>query len=385
MPKYKHIQWSGRFMPILIVCFLLFYEAPAQKSELTHIVFTSDLHFGLYKSTFRGNSQVSAASVNAYMLKAMASLVNSQLPKDGKIGSGEKVASISALIITGDIVNRQEIGIQSASKSWEEFSSLYLYKNIFPAQKNHPQICLLPGNHDISNLVGYHKPMNPLFDSSSYLGIYRYMFPDSNQATKIDYPKERIHYSKNFAGIHFVFLNLWPDSAERKWIEDDLSGIDTSTPVLLFAHSSPDVEAKFFINPNTDHTVNSKDKFENLLSEEFQDGLQVADSAKQEQQAFAEFVRRHPTIKAYFHGHSNFTEFYTWQGPDSSLQLPCIRVDSPLKGKFSAKDESQLSFELITIDSTNRSIIVRECFWNKNWKSLEGSNVSFGSNFIIKL
>jgi len=380
-----HTQVNVRLLSVYFVCLLLFFEASAQKSNLTHIVFTSDLHFGLNRNSFRGNTQVTSYAVNAEMLKAMAGLVNSQLPTDGKIGSGEKITSISALIIAGDIVNRQEIGIQSARKSWDEFASLYISKNLFPAQKKQPQIFLLPGNHDVSNMVGYHKPMDPLLDTSSYLGMYRFMFPDSNQVTKINYPKNRIHYSKDLTGIHFVFLNLWPDSAERKWMDEDLSRLDSSTPVVLFAHSFPDVEARFFINPNTDHSVNSKDKFENLLSEAFKDGIQVSDTAKLEQQAFAEFVSRHPTIKAYFHGHANFTEFYTWSGPDSSLQLPCIRVDSPLKGKFSAKDESQLSFELITIDSTNRSIIIRECFWNKYWKSLEGSNVYFGSNFIIKL
>jgi hypothetical protein len=35
-----------------------------------------------------------------------------------------------------------------------------------------------------------------------------------------------------------------------------------------------------------------------------------------------------------------------------------------MKGKFSAKDETLLSFELITIDTRKRTVTVRECRWN---------------------
>lgn len=379
------MQVNVRLLSVYFVCLLLFFEASAQKSNLTHIVFTSDLHFGLNRNSFRRNTQVTSYAVNAEMLKAMAGLVNSQLPTDGKIGSGEKITSISALIIAGDIVNRQEIGIQSARKSWDEFASLYLSKSLIPTQKKQPQIFLLPGNHDVSNMVGYHKPMDPLLDSSSYFGIYRFMFPDSNQVTKINYPQNRIHYSKDVSGIHFVFLNLWPDSAERKWMEEDLSYLDSSTPVLLFAHSFPDVETRFFIYPNTDHSINPNDKFENLLSEECKDGLQVSDTAKLEQQAYADYVNRHPTIKAYFHGHENFTEFYTWQGPNGECSLPCIRVDSPLKGKFSSKEEKILSFELISINQVNQTLVIRECLWNTNWQINKKSSVVFGKSFQLNL
>ena len=44
--------------------------------------------------------------------------------------------------------------------------------------------------------------------------------------------------------------------------------------------------------------------------------------------------------------------------------LHCFRVDSPMKGKISSKDETKLSFELITIDVDKQQLTVRECLWN---------------------
>jgi hypothetical protein len=69
-------------------------------------------------------------------------------------------------------------------------------------------------------------------------------------------------------------------------------------------------------------------------------------------------------IKAYFHGHNNYTEYYEYKGPEKNVSLPCFRVDSPMKGRFSAKDETLLSFEVITIDTRKRTLTVRECRWN---------------------
>jgi hypothetical protein len=37
-----------------------------------------------------------------------------------------------------------------------------------------------------------------------------------------------------------------------------------------------------------------------------------------------------------------------------------------MKGKYSAKDEKKLAFELVSIDTKNKSISVREILWNKS-------------------
>ena len=69
-------------------------------------------------------------------------------------------------------------------------------------------------------------------------------------------------------------------------------------------------------------------------------------------------------IKAYFHGDKNYCEFYTWTGVDGSIRLPVFRVDSPMKGEFSAGDEALLSFLVATVDMEARRLTVRECLWN---------------------
>jgi hypothetical protein len=147
-------------------------------------------------------------------------------------------------------------------------------------------------------------------------------------------------------------------------MEEDLKGLAPGTPVLLFTHSMPELEARFFTNPNGEHTINSKDKFENLLPEVFRDGQSVKDTAVYEERALAQFLKRHPEIRAYFHGHNNWNEFYDWQAPDKDLSLPCFRADSPMKGRVSAKDETKLSFQLISIDTRIKTMTVRECRWN---------------------
>src|SRR5450432_2673761 len=69
------------------------------------------------------------------------------------------------------------------------------------------------------------------------------------------------------------------------------------------------------------------------------------------QRELAAFVKAHPNIKAYFHGHNNGNEFYDWRGVDSDVTLPTFRVDSPMKGAVSGNDETKLSFQLVSIDT----------------------------------
>ena len=83
-------------------------------------------------------------------------------------------------------------------------------------------------------------------------------------------------------------------------------------PAFIFTHADPYSEARFFRNPNGDNSINSTDKFENLVSETFKDVLNVKDSTIEEQKGFASFLHSHPNIKAYFHGHSNYAEYYEW-------------------------------------------------------------------------
>jgi hypothetical protein len=277
-----------------------------------------------------------------------------------------QVGAIDALVITGDIANRQEKGVQSAARSWHQFEDDWAVLDTRTAKGERTPLWLLPGNHDVSDAIGYHKPMHPARDASSMAGIYNYMLHPAVSRTKdnYDYGKDKVHYKKDIGGVHMLFLNLWPDSEERAWMDKDLDTLKPGTPVLLFAHSIPDVEARFFTNPNGDHAIDSADKFENLLPEVFQDGSRTGEPALAEQRAFVAWLKKHPAVRAYFHGHENNTEFYQWHGPDNDISLPCFRVDSPMKGKYSAKNETLLSFQLISIDTKTLTMTVQECLWN---------------------
>jgi hypothetical protein len=292
---------------------------------------------------------------------------------------------MDALVITGDIANRMEVGIQTATKSWAEFKTVFIDSlHLLKANTNaKATLFVVPGNHDMSNAIGFHRPMNPKKDPASMLGIYNLMFPQ-NQVLKFDSSLNRIHYSKDIKNVHFIFLSLYPDSAERVWMEQDLKKVSISTPVLLFAHSIPEVEPRFFENPNGIHDINEEDKFENLVPERYKDGKDVKGETTIEQVAFTNFVKKHPNIKVYFHGHENFTQYYTYQGPNKDINLQCIRTDSPMKGRASAKDESKLAFELVSINTNTGMLTVREVLWNANVNSNKTFQWGISNSMNIK-
>jgi len=68
----------------------------------------------------------------------------------------------------------------------------------------------------------------------------------------------------------------------------------------------------------------------------------------------------------YFHGHVHLNQFYTWPGPDNTISLPVVSVDSPMKGIISSENEKKLSFQLLSVDTGRRLITIREVFWNSN-------------------
>jgi hypothetical protein len=334
------------------------------KDSIVHFIFTSDVHFGLTKNNFRGKANVPAFEVNKAMVQAMNLLKGQKIPNDNGVFSNEIINGFDATIITGDIANRMEEGVQSATKSWNEFKTVFLDSlQITSADNLKTNLFVVPGNHDMSNAIGFHRPMSPKKDPASMLGMYNLMFPEK-MTTIFDSSLCRIHYSKDISGVHFIFLSLYPDSAERVWMEKDLIKVSTTTPVLLFTHSIPNVEPRFFGNPNGIHDVNQEDKFENLVPERYKDGKDVKGATTIEQNEFVSFIKKHQNIKVYFHGHENFTEYYTYKGPNNDINLNCIRTDSPMKGRVSAKDETKLAFELVTINTKTKKLTVREVLWN---------------------
>jgi hypothetical protein len=103
---------------------------------------------------------------------------------------------------------------------------------------------------------------------------------------------------------------------------------------------------------------------------------------RSEQKGFISFLQKHPNIKAYFHGHENWTEYYQYKGPDNNVNLTCIRTDSPMKGRLSAKDETQLAFELVSINAYTGALSVREILWNAHKNA---TDFTWGKSIHISL
>jgi hypothetical protein len=363
------MKYLKEVFKLQLILLLLVSEgvANAQSNDsIIHFIFTSDVYFGLGKDHFRNNENVSALDVNKAMVQIMNQLPSVNLPDDNGVLQNRQVKGIDALIITGDIANRMEGGIQSATESWKQFKTIFI-DSLHLKNKNgiNTNLWVMPGNHDMSNAIGFHRPMSPQKDPGSMIGIYNLMFPNKPVKT-FDSSIHRIHYSKDLNGIHFIFLSLFPDSAERVWMEKDLKKVKKQTPVLLFAHSIPDVEPRFFENPNGIHDINEKDKFENLVPERYKDSKDVKGQTTLEQNGFVDFLKKHVNIKVYFHGHENWTEYYQYKGPENNVNLTCIRTDSPMKGRVSSKDETKLAFELVSINTNLNMLTVREILWNSN-------------------
>lgn len=357
---------------------------------VTNIVFTSDAHFGIKRAKFRGSVSVPGVVVNTALVNEINTLPGLTLPQDSGVNSGKTIKSIDFLIEGGDIANRMEIPIQSAAASWHQFADVYMHKLHLTAHNGKPAtLLMIPGNHDISNAIGYAKPMKPATDPTSMVQIYNLMLkpqlPMTNE--KYDYAKDKINYSFNLKGIHMMFITLWPDSAERLWMQKDLDTVALTTPVIIFTHDEPTSESKHFTNPLPPHNMTIENKFQNLLEENYKEG-DIAGKGNHatdmEQRGFVRFVKAHPNIKAYFHGNTNYNQFYTYKGPDNDIALHVFRVDSPMKGESSAKDETRLSFQLISLNTANQTLTVRECLWNTK-PNAPDTPIVFGQSSTIPL
>src|ERR1700748_602856 len=237
----------------------------SKENNIIQIVFASDLHYGYHRPSFNGKDSANAYVVNAAMVAGMNAFPALTLPNDGGVAANNKVGYIDYIAITGDIANRQQAPLQSDAASWQQFKHDYLQSLNTKNQYGKKTVLLLtPGNHDASNAIGYYKPMKPLTDATSMVGIYNLMMHPSKPKTtnNFDYNKDKINYSRDIAGIHFMFIQLWPDSLNRIWMEHDLQRVKRTTPVILFTHVPPNGDVKHFTNPYYPYTINAKDQFE---------------------------------------------------------------------------------------------------------------------------
>ncbi|MFI5158545.1 MAG: metallophosphoesterase, partial [Sphingobacteriales bacterium] len=145
-------------------------------SQTIQMVFTSDAHYGITRAKFRGDTAVAGYKVNAAMIEQINTLPYTTLPVDGGVNAGKKTGGIDYVIEGGDIANRMEIPIQSAATSWAQFENDYMHSLNVKGHDGKPaKLYIIPGNHDISNAIGFAKPMNPLTDPTSIVGIYNLM------------------------------------------------------------------------------------------------------------------------------------------------------------------------------------------------------------------
>jgi hypothetical protein len=359
-------------------------------SAIIQIVYTSDAHYALTRKKFQGDTNVSAHMVNAAMIRKINSVPGLTLPEDKGVSSGEKAGPVDYLIQTGDIANRMEIPYQSAAASWSQFETDYIHGVTLRDHQHKPvKLLLAPGNHDITNAIGSAKLMNPKTDPTVMVKIYNLMIKPAEPITNdnYNYANDKINYSLNMKGIHVMFITLWPDSAERIWMQKDLDTVDKTTPVIIFCHDQPTCEAKHFTNPVSPYNMTGTNKFENLTAEHYKEGIVAASdngATDIEQRGWVKFIKAHANIKAYFHGNSNWNEFYTYKGPDNDVDLKVFRVDSPMKGDVSANDETKLSFQLITMDTKKQIMSVRECLWNTTPSDTAQKPV-FGESMTVSL
>src|SRR5262245_1775982 len=251
------------------------------RGELQFVV-TSDAHYGLTRAAFRGRANVDAHVVNVALVSQLNALPETRFPQDGGLNAGRRIGAIDFLVEAGDVTNRaehtDELTVQPASVSWAQFVADYVDGVHLRDQSGAAApVFVVAGNHEASNAVGFYKTMSPQTDVIPLVDIYNRMLNPARPmtVTAFDYQRDRVFYTRDIGGIHFVFLHIWPDSAMRARMEQDVATVSTSTPVIIFTHDQPDVEAKHFINPNGAHDINADDRFENLLADQFADATTV--------------------------------------------------------------------------------------------------------------
>ncbi len=364
-------------------------------------IILSDVHFGYIRKSPvpHTGTTTDALTINGYLLTSLNAVSGMTFPSDGGVGAGTTVGPIDMIAVTGDMANRNESGdgigtesanqVQSDAASWAQFTSVYLtgvtLQNKAGAQ---PPFLLSPGNHDISNAIGQRYIIPANIDDTSMRQMLSvatgspplaagtidqaYFTATNASGAFINKP----NYSLNIGGVHFISISAWPDTGSRKWIDADLAAVPLTTPVMIFTHCYPDADPTLLSPPLTTSpystvagpptTAGAVNDNEAVISDVIDQSEYASDtSSNVEQAAMTTWIKTHPNIVAYFHGHTNYNEMYEYNGPNKDIALNCFRIDSPMKGALSATSgkESLLSFDIATLDTTTGRMTVREIRW----------------------
>jgi hypothetical protein len=417
----------------------------------TTFLYTSDAHYGIKRqgaAIFNGYSN--AQQVNAAMVTVMNTMPTVTLPADGGLNAGAQIGKVDFVIQSGDIANRSQANqtgytqVQSAKASLTQFLADY-------GTLKYP-LYLVPGNHDVSNAIGYTKALTPASDWSVLAYIYN-TFVKTNTFSDLvagtltgqsapatpgaNYvAANKVYYSRDIGGVHFMFINMWPDSDAQAWMDADLAKISSTTPAIIVTHDQPETEGKHLSDPtSTPSALVFGSKFENLLvnTATFGAVLPLTDQNSPQftasaERLFVNFLQRHKNIVAYFHGNDNYNQINTcdpvtgvdtsptnqlspvytytagsitattfvpggrgcYKGPDpvtNPVYLPEFRVDSPMKGAVSGLADAtvvgqttdKISYQVVTIDAIKNQMTVREYFWKP------GATAKWGASATISL
>lgn len=365
---YNKMQLYPQTLRLALLGSLLGVSA-ATAGRTVQFVFTSDPLFGANRSEFHGEKNIDARYANAEMVAKINSLPTVRFPDDGEPGAGQTIGAFDFVAVGGNITARQDAATltRSASDSWKDFEKVYLQGvKLKNAQGQSAPVLYNVGVQDVNNAVGYYKRLDPKTDPGVLVETYNRMVAPTAPlaADKYDYQANRPIYSRDVGGVHLVFTGVWPDSTVRAWMEKDLAKVGKDVPVLVFAHSTPDIDPKYLTNPTGKHDINKDDKFENVVPEMLIGGEKVSDKSTANERRFAQFAKAYPQIQGYFHGGGTVSDLKLWMGPDYDFVLPAFSADSPVKGETSGKDESQASFLVATVDLDAHKLTVRECRWN---------------------
>ena len=379
----------------LIVCVAITSIAQA---EITNFIYISDLHYGIRKAGGAIYGGTTSQVVNQAMIAAMNS-IPAQL--DALLGtSGNKIDFVA---ISGDISNRgvDGGGYESDSASWAQFQHDYLGvnnsstnisggllnlndKNGFPVP-----IFMTPGNHDTNNAIGDGSPM--AIDNTSVVQIYNREIgnligntpwaPPSNSII-LPLPAYSINYSIDKAGVHMMFVNMWPDRNVQAWMDADLAKISPTTPVLLFTHAPMDPQdATLFANPSAPNVPSANYTAVIPFTIGPTANYASTDAAAQE---VVNWLIAHPQVKATFSGHINYNDMSSIINPvtGSEIGVAQFRVDSPMKGLVSCTNDSMLSFQVMTIDTVAQTLTVRDFLWSQGkWDTVTNVGLSTAGSY----
>ena len=259
-----------------------------------------------------------------------------------------------AVISTGDIANRMEGTderlIPSASECWALFEQQYINGvSLKNRAGKAAEVLAIPGNHDVTNAVGFYRAMAPAKDNGSLLAMYNRANNASLTSEAFDAKRDKVFLSREYGGVRLLFVQMCLTArpghgSARNW--------PASLPASRCC-CSPTISRTLRRSTSSTPTVpgTSTRRTSSRIWFPTCPASQGQGSPGQGTPELAAFLKKHPAIVAYFHGNENYNEFYTWGGPDNDIAMPVFRVDSPMKGNVSGKDEKRLSFQVVSIDT----------------------------------